>query len=119
MTGQAGFAEAAKGTGLLPVASLPKFDGAVLKEVPGGFGGPAAGGVTLIARQFDSQWRLQAGGHQLHPVRSFGWATQFPDTQPGKVHVTYAGQPTRDAVVAVLAVLWFAALWITRKPVRR
>jgi hypothetical protein len=35
------------------------------------------------------------------------------------VQITYAGQRTRDIEIAVLAALWLAALWITRKPVRR
>jgi hypothetical protein len=35
------------------------------------------------------------------------------------VQITYAGQGTRDLEVALLAALWLAALWITRKPVRR
>ncbi|HXJ64412.1 MAG TPA: hypothetical protein VNN79_11715, partial [Actinomycetota bacterium] len=119
VTDQAGFAEAATGTSLLPVATLPKFDGSELHPVLGGFHGTSSGGVGLIARQFDSEWRMQAGGKTGRPSRSFGWATQFADAPSGNAHVTYAGQQRHDLEIAVLAALWLAALWMTRKPVRR
>jgi hypothetical protein len=117
-TDQADFARAAAGTDLLPVASLPEFDGSTLAPVPGGFGGTSPGGVALLARQFDGGWRLVSGNRSYRPSTSFGWATRF-DAPKGDVRLTYANQRTRDIEVGVLAALWFAALWITRKPVRR
>ncbi|HEY7283136.1 MAG TPA: glycosyltransferase family 2 protein [Actinomycetota bacterium] len=117
-TSQRDFAAASGSTDLLPVATLPKFDGSTLPPVAGGFQGDSPGGVALLARQFDGAWRLRSGGHDLLPARSFGWATRFR-APPGPVQITYAGQGTRDLEVALLAALWLAALWITRKPVRR
>ncbi|MFL5798787.1 MAG: glycosyltransferase family 2 protein [Actinomycetota bacterium] len=117
-TGQPEFVDAAAGAGLLPVASLPAFDGSALRAAPGGYGGSSGGGSVLLASQFDSGWRLRAAGRTVPPTRAFGWGTAFR-APAGAVSVTYGRQWVRDLEVAVLAVLWLAALWITRKPARR
>jgi hypothetical protein len=117
-TDQPAFADAASGTDLLPVASLPPFEGSALEPAPGGFHGSSPGGVALVASQFADGWRLRAGGREVRPAESFGWGTRF-EAPAGTVDVTYAKQWVRDVEVAVLAVLWLAALWVTRKPARR
>jgi hypothetical protein len=118
VTDQEAYANAASDTGLLPVASLPVFDGTALHVAPGGFRGTAGGGALLLASQFDEAWRVRARGREVRPEESFGWGTRF-EAPTGRLRVTYANQPVRDVEVAVLAVLWLAALWVTRKPARR
>jgi GT2 family glycosyltransferase len=116
-TDQQEYADAAAGTDLLPVASLPPFDGTALDPAPGGWQGTSPGGQLLLATQFDPAWRLQ-GDAAARPSDSFGWGTRF-DSPEGDVRVTYSKQQARDIQVAVVALLWLAALWITRKPARR
>ena len=55
----------------------------------------------------------------MAPRPAFGWAMAFP--VPGgaaPVTLRYAGQWKRTAELWVLAALWLAALWLTRKPAR-
>jgi hypothetical protein len=118
VTDQEEYATAAGGTDLLPIASLPPFDGEALDAVPGGFRGSSPGGTALLAGEFADGWRLHADGGQVRPTESFGWGTAF-EAAAGDVRITYAKQSARNLMIGVLAILWLAALWITRKPVRR
>jgi GT2 family glycosyltransferase len=121
-TDQAALVSAADGTDLLPIASAPPFDGRRLRPMPGGYRGGAPQGSprrVLLGQQFDAGWRLSApGGTAVAPRRAFGWATGF-DPPAGRLQVRYGRQWLRDVEVAVLGLLWLAALWITRKPARR
>jgi hypothetical protein len=94
----------------LPVPSTP------LEEVPGGWDGPAAEGTVFLSTEFDPGWEL--GGRDADPEVAFGWATSFrADGEP--VRVRHEGGVAASIEVALLAILWLAALWVTRKPVAR
>lgn len=82
-----------------------------------GWEGETVGGnLALVSTEFDGAWRLD--GSEAPPERAFGWSTSFPVvTDP--VTITYGAQLPRTVELVVLAVLWAAALWVTRKPVRR
>jgi GT2 family glycosyltransferase len=85
--------------------------------VPGGWDATSTSpGTLLLASERLSGYRATDGaGVPLDVATSFGWATRVA-TPPGEVHVRYADQWRRTSVVWVLAILWMAALWITRKP---
>src|SRR2546425_706956 len=91
--------------------------------------GPSEGGFVYVAHQFDSGWRARAGASPtaVGPQRAFGWAMGFPTGaggsaagggSAGAARVTVMHD--RDLIGTVelwgLAILWLAALWITRKP---
>ena len=54
----------------------------------------------------------------LFGLVAVGWATAFP-TAGGHVRVRYGSQLPRSIALWLLAGLWVAALWITRKRVER
>jgi hypothetical protein len=112
---------AAGRTDLLAVAPLAPDSVSALRPVPGGYEltAPGDGGYVLIADQFDRGWRLRSD--QSTPAeRAFGWAVGFPlEARSGPLLVRYDDQWERTAQMVGLAVLWAAALWITRKPARR
>jgi hypothetical protein len=94
----------------LPVQSVP------LEPVPDGWDGPAAEGTVFLSTEFDPGWEL--GGADADPEEAFGWATSFP-SEGEPVHVRHEGGVAATIEVVLLAVLWLAALWVTRKPVVR
>ena len=71
---------------------------------------------VVVASQFDEGWRLVSGGERVVPARAYGWAISGP-VPAGPFEVEYQEQRARTVEMWVLAVLWLAALWITRKPV--
>jgi hypothetical protein len=75
---------------------------------------PDAGHV-VVTEQFDGGWRIESGGERLAPFTGFGWAIAG-EVEAGDVVVEFTGQWVRTAELVVLAALWLAALWITRKP---
>ncbi|HYX12719.1 MAG TPA: glycosyltransferase family 2 protein, partial [Candidatus Acidoferrum sp.] len=87
-----------------------------LSRVPGGWSGASGPGEIVLATEYDGAWRLE--GSAAQPRRAFGWATAFP-TAGGHVRVRYGSQLPRSIALWLLAGLWVAALWITRKPVAR
>lgn len=74
-----------------------------------------ASAELIVADQFDEGWRVLNEGERLAPRRAFGWA-MATRVEPGRVSITYANQRLRTAEMALLGLLWLAALWITRKP---
>jgi hypothetical protein len=74
------------------------------------------GDLAVVATQYDDAWTL--AGTDAAPRQAFGWSTSF-DGVSGPVTITYGGQLARTIAMWLLAVVWGAALWITRKPVRR
>ena len=86
----------------------------------GGAGsGPA---LVLLAEQFGGSWRLGTptpGAHAARPVEAFGWAIGFPlRGAASSFTVTFEGQRARTIEVTILGLLWFSALWLTRRPAR-
>lgn len=88
-----------------------------LDRVEGGWEGFSAGGnLAIVSTEYDGAWELEGTGEV--PERSFGWSTSFP-VEGATVDIRYGGQFPRTVQMWMLAVLWAAALWFTRKPVRR
>ena len=87
-----------------------------LERVSGGWDGPAGlEGTVFLSTEYDAQWGL---GSSVRPEVAFGWATSFPASgEP--VRVRHDGQLPARIQVALLTLLWLAALWATRKPVAR
>jgi len=93
----------------VPVVPLP--------QVEGGWSGATGGGnVAVVSTEFDDAWTVE--GRTDQPARAFGWATSFPVSGPS-VSIRYGAQLPRTIAIWVLAAVWAAALWITRKPVAR
>jgi hypothetical protein len=97
-------------------AVLAPLPSAPMTRVPGGWNGPAQDGLVAISTEFNGAWEMI--GLDSKPQRSFGWATAFTDTK-GPVAVRYGAQWIRSFEVGLMALLWAAVLWVTRKPVRR
>ena len=70
-------------------------------------------GVGVVGTPFDERWEV-APPAETFPA--FGWAVGFtPPSSGGPVVARFAGQFGRGLELAGLAVLWAAALWITRR----
>jgi hypothetical protein len=54
-------------------------------------------------------------GRTAEPFAGYGWAIAAP-VQAGDVVVRFTRQWVRTVEMVLLALLWAAALWITRKP---
>jgi hypothetical protein len=89
-----------------------------LEEVRGGWDGAASADrdTVYLSSEFDDAWTLEGG--DAAPSTAFGWATSFPASGQ-VVHVRYGAQLPRTIEIVLLGGLWVAALWVTRKPVRR
>jgi GT2 family glycosyltransferase len=112
------FVDAAGGTDLERIASLPPPDSTSIAAFPGGFRGTSTGGLGFVSNQDEGGWRVQTGGRTLGTERAFGWGIGF-DAAPGSVRLTYANQWIRTWEMIALALLWLTVLWITRRPVVR
>jgi hypothetical protein len=103
------------------VASIPRVHASPALPDGSGYVAPAVppGGFVLLADQHDDRWTARmSDGATLRPERAFDWAIGFdpgPNGTAGPVTLRYTGQRTRDFEVMVLAALWLAALWITRR----
>jgi hypothetical protein len=87
-----------------------------LTAVRGGWDGPAVRGTVYLATEFDPAWGLR--GTERVPDVAFGWATSF-ETDGSPIEVRHRGALSGRIRLAVLVLLWVAALWVTRKPVAR
>jgi GT2 family glycosyltransferase len=95
-----------------PVPQVP------LETVEGGWSGATGGGnLALVSTEFDGAWELE--GSDAAPQRAFGWATDVDVAGSTTARVLYGAQLPRTIESWLLLVLWAAALWFTRKPVRR
>jgi hypothetical protein len=119
------WARASRSSRLDAVESVPQANALPLAESPSGqhFVGPrrSRASLVLLLDQFAAHWRLIPGGStgSVAPERAFGWATGFrTGPMPSGYRVEFAGQRLRTFEVLVLALLWAAALWVTRRPVR-
>lgn len=72
-------------------------------------------GHVVVAQQFDGGWRVENAGNARTPFAGYGWAIAAP-VEAGPVVVTFTEGWIRTVQLGVLAVLWLAAIWITRKP---
>jgi hypothetical protein len=89
----------------------------VLERTPDGWAGARGiGSLAVVSTEHDDGWRLE--GSDQAPARAFGWATSF-DVSSSPVSIHYEAGLPRVVTVWLLGALWVAALWITRKPVRR
>jgi hypothetical protein len=80
------------------------------------FSGTAtSGGHVVVSAQFDEGWRVRNDGRSPAPFEGYGWAIAAP-VEPGAVIVEHPRPWYRTAALVALALLWVAALWITRKP---
>jgi hypothetical protein len=90
--------------------------GSPLTQVSGGWDGGEGSGPIWISTEFQGAWEIE--GSDAAPASALGWATSFP-TQQAPVAVRYGAQLPATIQAWLLAALWAAALWITRKPVAR
>ena len=97
-------------------AALGHVKSAPMDPTEGGWNGPSRDGLVALSTEYEGAWSLE--GSDAEPQRSFGWATAFTDTT-GPVEVRYGSQLPRTIETLLLALIWLAALWITRKPVAR
>ena len=111
------FARAAGGSELLPIAALPDVRTTSLEHVDGGWeGSTQEDGYAYIATQYAPGWDAENDGLPAEIKDAFGWALGA-SVEAGAVSFSYDRQWVRTVEMLVLAALWVAALWITRKPV--
>ena len=72
-------------------------------------------GHVVVASQFADGWRVGNAGDSPPPFEGYGWAIAAP-VEPGAVVVEHPRPWYVTAQLVALALLWVAALWITRKP---
>jgi GT2 family glycosyltransferase len=118
VAGDAGVDRALASPSLATRVQLPAVHASAFTRVTGGWDGTGSGGAAFLSSEFAAGWRLEGSGTTAPPRLAFGWATAFT-APPGPVHLRYADQWIRTAEMAALALLWAAALWITRKPSTR
>jgi GT2 family glycosyltransferase len=110
---QAAFAPTVEAVAHLPAAHAAPLG---VSPLPGT---TTADALILLSQQYDSRWRLmlQAGAPALRPRRAFGWAVGFAGRprSPGFA-IAFEGQRVRSLEIALLAILWWGVLWLTRKP---
>ena len=75
-----------------------------------GSGGP---GVAVLAVDHDPRWRLD--GSPAAPFAAFGWGVGFETSAAEPATMRFTGQGERRLHLVVLAMLWGAALWVTRR----
>src|SRR5262245_16180633 len=72
-------------------------------------------GHVVVTQQFDTGWEVDNDARLVEPFAGYGWAIAAP-VEAGAVTVRFTEQWIRDVELILLALLWAAALWITRKP---
>jgi hypothetical protein len=78
-------------------------------------GTAAEPGHAVVTQQFDAGWRVDNEGRTLEPFEGYGWAIASK-VLAGDVTIRFTQQWVRTVEMVLLALLWAAALWITRKP---
>jgi hypothetical protein len=98
---------------------LPMLRGSALHPTTGGFEGAGSGrGAVFVGDQFSSGWRATSGGATSGPQKVFGWAMRFPVAGRRSVRVLQPSQTPRRLEIGFVALMWLAALWLTRRPSR-
>ncbi|MCA1727415.1 MAG: glycosyltransferase [Actinobacteria bacterium] len=94
--------------------SVPKHD--VLTGGGQRFSGTADPGDGVYVGAQDGGWSLRTeDGTRVASRRAFGWAMLFPAEASGSFTVRFDGQWVRRLELAMLALLWGGALWVTRR----
>jgi GT2 family glycosyltransferase len=117
VTSDAETASLAAGSSVNDIQRLEDTTAMPARVVPGGWDATSTlSGTLLLSSEWLPGYRASdAAGADLNVATSFGWATRVA-IPPGDVHVRYADQWQRTSEAWALAILWIAALWITRKP---
>ncbi|MCD6021386.1 MAG: hypothetical protein K0R20_1096 [Actinomycetia bacterium] len=98
------------------IAMWRRVPATTLERVPGGWDGADVDGTVFVSTEYDAGWELKGVGRR--PEVAFGWATRFrAEGEP--VRIRHGGSLPARIQVALLTILWLAALWATRKPVAR
>lgn len=108
--------DAMRTTAPADIVSTSVRRGSSLRQIEGGWLGGEGTGPVFVSTEFQGDWILE--GADDDPFTSFGWATGF-DAQRAPVTVRHGSQLPATIQLSMLAVLWVAALWFTRKPVAR
>ena len=87
-----------------------------LERVAGGWNGPGRVGTVFLSTEYDPEW--ERSGTARNPDVAFGWATSFP-AEGEPVRIRHGASTPAKIQVALLTVLWLAALWATRRSVAR
>ena len=103
-----------RASGMADTTRLGDPETSPLKPVEGGWSGGRGSGTVFVATEYQGAWQLE--GTDAEPGRAFGWATMFAPTE-APVTVRYGTQLPATIQAWLLAMVWIAALWITRKPV--
>lgn len=91
----------------------------VLRATDDGWSGIAtADGMAVLSREFDERITRTSGSGDESSTEVFGWANAFPVEAEGPVTLRRP-TATRASELAVLGLLWMAALWLTRRPASR
>ena len=98
------------------IAMWRRVPATALERVAGGWDGSAVDGTVFVSTEYDAGWELHGGARR--PEVAFGWATRFV-AEGGTVRIRHGGSVPAKIQVALLTILWLAALWATRKPVAR
>ena len=89
-----------------------------LERVPGGWDGTGPAGTVFLSTEYDPGLEREGGTGDRVPKVAFGWATTF-GAEGGAIRIRHGGSVPARIQVALLSLLWLAALWATRKPVAR
>jgi hypothetical protein len=104
----------ARSDDLHTIARLTSVQGESVEATGYGWQIDEPDGTVLVSSEFDGGWGAEPGG--VEPFPAFGWSLGSP---PGTTALRFDDQWIRTMEVAVLAALWLAVLWITRRPVSR
>ncbi len=115
--------QAARTGGLLSTAELPSPAATLLGGGGERYTGalPALPSLVLLTQQDGGGWTLTTpgGAPAVRPIRAFGWAVGFlPPAGRTAFEVKFTGQRAKTVQITFLAILWFAALWLTRRQTR-
>jgi hypothetical protein len=112
------FARAARRSDLAVISRIPSVGPVPLPTVGAGWSVPqGASGFAYVADQFADGWVAKKGTASAPMDEVFGWAMGSPDAAGATI--TFEDQWIRTTEMWILALLWLAALWVTRKPVSR
>ncbi len=111
-----GSVEAMRASGAADIVGTALRRGSPLRQVEGGWDGGDGAGPVFVSTEFQGDWTLE--GSDDGPFTAFGWATGFA-VQQAPVTMRHGSQLPATVQVWVLAALWAAAIWLTRKPVAR